>query len=181
MAMQWSAAQPPPSMRHSWARSNPSFGLLRTCAMEGAWRAEAWSGHWAAAGTALNGDAAAAARSRRAALFAGLDDTAIAHADRGLGRRRAAAEEMPRLLEIDVDHRRDEQRQQLRHEEPADHGEAQGAAQLGAGAEADGDRQAAHDRRHGGHHDRPEAQQARLVGRLFGTGVAHAPALERRV
>src|ERR1700686_3012161 len=142
--MQWSAAQPPPSMRHSWARSRPSFGLSRTCARQWSWRAEGPSVHCAATGSVLSGHAAVAARSRPAALLAGLDDTMmIAHAHRRLGGRLAAAEEMPGTLEVDEDHRRDEQRQELRHEQRADHGEGQGAGQLGAGADAEGARQAA--------------------------------------
>ena len=35
-----------------------------------------------------------------------------------------------------------------------------------AGARAERDRQRAHQRRHGGHHDRPEANQAAFVDRL---------------
>ena len=57
-----------------------------------------------------HGHAAAAARSRRAALFAREHDTAIACGRRRLGRR-VAAEEPSRLFEIDIDHRRDVERQ----------------------------------------------------------------------
>ena len=50
----------------------------------------------------------------------------------------------------------------------ADHGDAERLAQLGAGARADRDRQRAEDRREGGHHDRPEAQQAGFADRRLG-------------
>src|SRR6266850_7758064 len=70
-------------------------------------------------------------------------------------------------LEIEVDHRRDVEGEHLRQQEAADHGEAERLARAAAGAEADGDRQASHQRCHGGHHDGPEARQARLVDGLL--------------
>src|SRR6185437_3911227 len=84
------------------------------------------------------------------------------------------AEEPADALEIDIDHRRDEQRQSLRDEEAADHGQAQRAAQLRAFAQSDRDRQPAHDRGHRRHHDRPETQQAGFVDRVFGCRDAFA-------
>src|SRR6476660_1510969 len=47
-------------------------------------------------------------------------------------------------LEVQVDHGRNVQRQRLRQEEAADHGQSQRHARAAAGAEADRDRQAAH-------------------------------------
>src|SRR5262249_35552783 len=49
-------------------------------------------------------------------------------------------------VEIDVDHRRDEQREQLRDAEPANHGDPQWLTQFSAGAGAERDRQRAEDR-----------------------------------
>ena len=46
-------------------------------------------------------------------------------------------------VEINIDHRRDEQRQQLRHAETADHGDAERLTQLRTGAGADRNRQGA--------------------------------------
>src|SRR3954463_6285659 len=74
-------------------------------------------------------------------------------------------------FEVEIDDRRDVERQHLRKEQPADHRETERHARAAAGAEADGDRQAAHQRRHGGHHDRPEAYQPGLVDRLLGWHV----------
>src|SRR5688572_14913871 len=62
-------------------------------------------------------------------------------------------------LEVQVDHRRDVKRQDLRQQQPTHHRYAQRHARVAAGAEADGDRQAADKRGHGGHHDWPEADQ----------------------
>src|SRR5678816_1561503 len=66
----------------------------------------------------------------------------------GLGR---VAPREPGLqpLEIEVDHRCDVEGEHLRQQQAPDHGEAEGHARAAAGAEADGDRQAAHQRRHG--------------------------------
>src|SRR3982750_3642576 len=47
-------------------------------------------------------------------------------------------------LEVDVDHRRDEEREDLREHEAADHRQAERHARAAARAEADRDRQAAH-------------------------------------
>src|SRR6185312_13767002 len=180
-AMQWSAAQPPPSMRQSWARSRPSLGFSWTCAMQRSWRGDGSSAHCARAGAATSGQLAATPSSSRATLLSRLDDTVIAYPCGRCGDRRFAAEEMPQTLEIEIDHRRNEQGQELGDKQAADHGEAQRAAQLGAGAEADGDRQAAHDRRHGRHHDRAEAQQAGLVDCRLGRDIAGALPVEREV
>src|SRR5690349_3333584 len=83
-------------------------------------------------------------------------------------------------LEVQVDHRRDVQREELRKHQAADHRQAERHARGAAGAEADGDRQAAHERRHGGHHDRPEAGQPGLVDRLLRRQAA-ALRLDREV
>ncbi len=66
----------------------------------------------------------------------------------------------------EVDDRRRVQRQDLAEDQPADHGDAQRPAQFRPDAGAQRQRDAAEQRRHGGHHDRPEPQQAGLVDRL---------------
>ena len=71
-------------------------------------------------------------------------------------------------VEIDVDDRRDVERQQLRQAQAADHRDAERLAQLGALAGAERDRQRAEDRRERRHHDRAEAQQARFADRGLG-------------
>src|SRR4051812_35984829 len=80
-------------------------------------------------------------------------------------------------LEIEVDHRRDVEGQHLRQQQAADHREAERLARAAAGAEADGDRQASHQRRHRRHHDGPEAREARLMDCLL---RRHAAAPLRR-
>src|SRR4051812_31886645 len=71
-------------------------------------------------------------------------------------------------LEVEIDHRRDVKRERLRQHQAADHRQAKRHARAAAGTEADGDGQATHQRSHGGHHDRAEAHQARLVDRMLG-------------
>src|SRR6266850_3511573 len=65
----------------------------------------------------------------------------------------AAPEDAVDAVKIEVDDRRDVERQELRHAQAADHRDAERLAQLGAGAGAERDRQRAEDRREGGHHD----------------------------
>src|SRR3954470_16459999 len=62
-------------------------------------------------------------------------------------------------LEVEADDRRDVVLKHLRKEQPADPREPERRGGAAPGAEADGDRQPAHQRRHGGHHDRTEAYQ----------------------
>src|SRR6185437_10314490 len=70
-------------------------------------------------------------------------------------------------VEEEIDDRGGEERQQLADEQPADDGETEWRAQLRARAGAEHQRQGREERRHGGHQDRPEAQQRRLVDRLL--------------
>lgn len=72
----------------------------------------------------------------------------------------------PEAGAIETDDRRRIEREELRHEKAADDGDAHGAAQLRARAVADGERQSAEERRHGRHHDGPEAKKAGFVNRL---------------
>ena len=63
------------------------------------------------------------------------------------------------LVEIEIDDRRGEQRQRLADDEAADHGITERLPDLRAGPRAKHEWHAAEHRRHGGHHDRPEAQK----------------------
>ena len=100
-------------------------------------------------------------------------------------RRRAArapfAQVAAGLVEIDVDHRRGEQGQQLADQKAADDGDAQRMAQLRAHARAQHQRQGAEQRRHRGHQDGAEAQQRGLVDRLFRRLALVALGLQREV
>ena len=75
-------------------------------------------------------------------------------------------------VEIEIDDRRGEEREHLADDQAADDGDAERAAQFGAGAGAERQGQAAEQRRHGGHHDGAEAQQAGLVDRVLGRSCA---------
>ena len=66
------------------------------------------------------------------------------------------------LVEQHVDHRRGQQRQQLAGDQPADDGDAQRPAQLGAFAKADGQRQRAQNGGQRGHQDRAGSAAGRL-------------------
>ena len=70
---------------------------------------------------------------------------------------------MPEAIEIQIDHRCGVEGQDLAQEQSSDDGDAERLAELAAFAHADDQRDRAEQRRHGGHHDRPEAQQASLV------------------
>src|SRR5690242_1615664 len=93
-------------------------------------------------------------RMRKAAeLLARLRDMRLVQRRGRWCERRPRTEHVPRALKIKIDHRCDEKREQLRDHEPADDGKAERAAQLGARAETDGNRQCTHDGGHGRHHD----------------------------
>src|SRR5258708_6127791 len=80
-----------------------------------------------------------------------------------------------------VDHRRGEEREQLRDEQATHDGDTEGLPQLGAGAVPEGERNSTEERRQGGHHDGPEAQEARPVDRFFRRQALLALRLEREV
>src|SRR6266849_10310658 len=71
-------------------------------------------------------------------------------------------------VEINIDHRRDEQRQKLRNAETADHGDAEWLAQLSTSAGANRNRQRAENRRERRHHNGPEPQQRGFANSMFG-------------
>ena len=102
-----------------------------------------------------------------------------AGADRSAGRRPRQPQRQP--VEVQIDHRRGEQRQQLAEHQSADDGDAERLAEFGAGAGAQHQRQRAEDRRHGGHQDRPEPQQAGLIDRLARRQAFDALGLQREI
>ena len=69
-------------------------------------------------------------------------------------------------FDVDVIHRRDVQRQELRHQQAADDRQPERPARFGARAEPERNRQRADQRAHRRHHDRPEAHQTRFVNRF---------------
>jgi hypothetical protein len=69
-------------------------------------------------------------------------------------------------VEIEIDHRGGVKREKLADDESADDGKAERPADFRAGPGAEHQRQAPEQRRHGCHHDWPEAQQAGLIDRL---------------
>src|ERR1700722_2795392 len=102
--------------------------------------------------------------SRRSWLFsrlrraAGMRDLAISR------------ESLSEPVKKDVDDWRGIEREHLTDQESTHHRDAQRASQFGSDAMSKGQRQTAKQRRHGGHHDRPETQQAGFVdsvGRAF--------------
>src|SRR5258707_7012486 len=66
-------------------------------------------------------------------------------------------------VEVEIDDRSGEERQELAHDEAADDGDTERATKFGAGAVAERKRQGAEQRGHGGHEDGPEAKQAGFV------------------
>src|SRR5258706_11777742 len=66
-------------------------------------------------------------------------------------------------LKQEVDDRRSVEREGLREQKAADNGDAQRTAQLGAGAESDGEREGAEKSSHSGHHDGPKPDDAGFV------------------
>ena len=84
-------------------------------------------------------------------------------------------------VEHQIDHRRGEQRQHLADDQAADDRDAERPAQLRAGAGAQHQRQRAEQRRHRGHQDRAEAQQAGLMDRLARRLALLALGVEREV
>ena len=73
-----------------------------------------------------------------------------------------AGESDRQTIEEQINHRRGIERQHLAEDQAADDGDAERPPQLRAHAGAERQRNAAQQRRHGGHHDGPEAQQAGL-------------------
>ena len=93
----------------------------------------------------------------------------------------AAREALRQVVKEDVDDRRGVEREHLAQQQAADHADAQRPAKLGADAGADGQRDAAQQRGHGGHHDGTEAQQAGFVDGVGGVLAVLAFAFQREV
>ena len=85
------------------------------------------------------------------------------------------------MLEHQIDDQRGEQSQRLGHEQPADDGDAQRLSQLGARADADGERHGAEHGGEGGHHDGAKADRAGPANRLLGTGILVALSVQGEV
>ena len=73
-----------------------------------------------------------------------------------------AAAPLSETVEVEINHRRGVEREELREQQAADDRDAERLAQLGAGAAAQHQGQGAEEGRQRGHQDRPEAQQAGL-------------------
>src|SRR5580704_1767025 len=80
----------------------------------------------------------------------------------------SAAYPCAQAVHIEIDHRSRIQGKDLADDQAAADGDAQGTAQFGAVAGADGDGNAPEESGHSGHHDGPETQQASPVDRLLG-------------
>src|SRR5579862_2114096 len=89
----------------------------------------------------------------------------------------------PRLefVHVGVVDRRHVERDDLGEDEPTHHGDTERPARGGAGANTDGDREGADDRRKRGHHDRPEADVGGLHHRLRGLQPGGAADGDREV
>ncbi len=88
---------------------------------------------------------------------------------------------MRQIVEEDVDHGRCIEREHLAHEKPANHGDSQRPAQFGTDSMSKRQRETAEQRRHGGHHDRPETQQAGFVDGVGGIFALVSLRIEREV
>src|SRR5260370_6188882 len=71
--------------------------------------------------------------------------------------------------------------EQLAYEQSADNRDSERMTELRAGAAAKGQRQSGEQGGHGGHHDRAESKQARLVDGFFRRLVFDTVGLEREV
>src|SRR4051812_41466185 len=96
---------------------------------------------------------------------------------RALAAGKAAAE----AVHVQVNHGRRVEREHLRNQEPAHDADAERPPELRAHARTERERQRAEQRRHGRHHDRSEAEQARLVNRLERRDALVALRFERKI
>src|SRR6266849_820165 len=92
-----------------------------------------------------------------------------------------ARETLRQPIEPEIHNRRGVERKQLAHQQAAYNRDAQRVAQLRSGAGSEGERQAAQQCRHGGHHDGTETQQASLKDGFFRGLMFHALGFEREV
>src|ERR1700730_11348470 len=92
-----------------------------------------------------------------------------------------ATEPAGEAFEIEIDNRGCVERQPLREQKPADNRDAERPAQLGTGTPSERDRHGTEQCREGRHHDRPKAQEARLVDRLTRALAFEPLRLEREI
>src|SRR2546427_9939801 len=71
-------------------------------------------------------------------------------------------------IEREINHRRCEKREDLAEDEAADDRDSERAPQFETGSGTERERYTGKERRHRGHHDRPETEQARLIDRIGG-------------
>src|SRR5579883_2453906 len=93
----------------------------------------------------------------------------------------AGAHPQAETVEVEVDHGRRIEREQLAEDQPAYNRDAEGAAQLATVAEADREWKRAEQGRTGGHHDGAESQQTGLVDRLLRREALAALGVEREI
>src|SRR5690348_11429253 len=79
-----------------------------------------------------------------------------------------AAEPELETIHVEINDGCGEESQKLAENEAADDGDTERATEFGAGAMAEGERERAEERCHGGHENWPETQQARLVNGFDG-------------
>ena len=83
------------------------------------------------------------------------------------GRKKCGQDLFLELFEVEINHRRDEKRDELGNDQAADDDQSQRPARSAVGAEAERDRQRAENRGERRHQDRPETVHAGIVNRLF--------------
>src|SRR5580704_3406816 len=92
-----------------------------------------------------------------------------------------ACEAVGEVVEENVNDGRGVESENLANQESADHGDAEGAAEFGADAGAEGERETAEQRGHGGHHDGAEAEEAGSVDGVGGIFAVIALGIESEV
>src|SRR5262249_1664795 len=92
-----------------------------------------------------------------------------------------AGEAQAEAVEVEVDHRGSKQRQHLADEQAAYDGDTEGTPEFTSGSRTDREWQRAKHRCHGRHHNRAEAQQARLSHCVFWRFPTFALALQREI
>src|ERR1700733_15120533 len=85
------------------------------------------------------------------------------------------------LVHVDEYDRRGEEREHLRHQQSTDDRIAQRLPDFGPGSGPEHERNAAEQRAHGGHQNRPEAEEARVMDRVLRGKSAIALFFERDV
>src|SRR5579885_3415631 len=96
------------------------------------------------------------------------ENFAVLPRDHGVGQGAAALAPVLETVQIQVNDRRNVERQQLGHDQAADYGDAERPPGFTACSIAKSDRESAEQSRHGRHHDGPEALDTTFKDRLFG-------------